>query len=92
MKRLSEDETSQPNESTSDSEESIHHLKVVSAIEEKNKNYTATIKINRVKKEFIIDTGSSITIMPPDKRIIKSTEIQKITYRYKDVNKNEVKF
>ena len=30
--------------------------------------------------------------MPPDERITKSTEIQKITNRYPDVNKNEVKF
>ena len=30
--------------------------------------------------------------MPPDERIIKSTEIQKITNRYQDVNKNEKKF
>ena len=30
--------------------------------------------------------------MPPDKRIMKHTEIQKITNRYQDVNKNEVKF
>ena len=30
--------------------------------------------------------------MPPDERITKSTEIQKITSRYQDVNKNEVKF
>ena len=29
--------------------------------------------------------------MPPDERIIKNTEIQKIN-RYQDVNKNEVKF
>ena len=30
--------------------------------------------------------------MPPDERIMKQTEIQKITNRYQDVNKNEVKF
>ena len=30
--------------------------------------------------------------MPPDERIMKHTEIQKITNRYQDVNKNEVKF
>ena len=30
--------------------------------------------------------------MPPDKRIMKPTEIQKVTNRYQDVNKNEVKF
>ena len=92
VKRLTEDETQQPNESTSESEESIHHIREVRTIEEKNKHYTATIRINGVKKEFIIDTGSPITIMPPDERIMKQTEIQKITNRYQDVNKNEVKF
>ena len=30
--------------------------------------------------------------MPPDKRIMKPTEIQKVTNRYQDVNKNEVNF
>ena len=40
-------------------------------------------------KEIIVDTGSP---MPPDERITKSTEIQKITNRYQDVNKNEVQF
>ena len=45
-----------------------------------------------MKKEFDIDTGSPITIMPPDKRIMKHTEIQKTRNRYQDVNKNEEKF
>ena len=44
-----------------------------------NKHFTATVQINRIKKEFIIDTGSPISIMPPDERIMKATEIQKIT-------------
>ena len=93
VKRLTEDETQQLNESTSsESEESIHHIKEIKAIEEKNKHYTATIKINGMKKEFVIDTGSPITIMPPDERIMKHAEIQKIINRYQDVNKNEVKF
>ena len=30
--------------------------------------------------------------MPPDEKILKSAQIQKITNRYQDVNKNEVKF
>ena len=42
--------------------------------------------------EFIIDTGSPLSIMPPDKRIMKPTELQKASNRYQDVNKNEVKF
>ena len=56
------------------------------------KHYIATVKINGIAKEFTIDSGSPISIMPPDKRIMKPTEIQKVTNRYKDVNKNEVKF
>ena len=50
------------------------------------------MKINGIAKEFIIDTGSPISIMPPDKRIMKPTEIQKVVNRYQDVNKNEVNF
>ena len=45
-----------------------------------------------MRKEFIIDTGSALTIMPMDKRIEKPTEIEKVTNRYQDVNKTEVKF
>ena len=92
MKRLTENETQQLNEATSESKKGIHHIKKIRTIEQKDKHYTATIKINGVKKEFIIDTGSPITIMPPDERITHCTETQKITNRYQDVNKNEVKF
>ena len=45
-----------------------------------------------VKKEFIIDTGSPITVLRPDERILQSTGVQKRTNRYHDANKNEVKF
>ena len=46
---------------------------------------------------MIIDNGSPVTIMPLDEQILKKTrrpldEIQKITNRYQDVNKREVKF
>ena len=82
----------EPNESSCESEESIHHIREIKKIEETNKHYTANVKINGVIKEFIIDTGSPISIMPPDKRIMKTTELQKVSNRYQDVNKNEVKF
>ena len=82
----------EPNESSCESEEDIQHIKEIKKIEETNKHYTATVKINGIAKEFIIDTGSPISIMPPDKRTMKPTEIQKVTNRYQDVNKNEVKF
>ena len=92
VKRLTEDEMNEPNESSCESEESIHHIKEIKKIEETNKHYTANVKINGVIKEFIIDTGSPISIMPPDKRIMKTTELQKVSNRYQDVNTNEVKF
>ena len=50
------------------------------------------MKINGVQKEFISDTGLAVTIMHFDERIVDQTEIKKITNRYQDVNKNEVKF
>ena len=92
MKRLTEDEMNEPNESSCESEEDIQLIKEIKKTEETNKHYTATVKINGIPKEFIIDTGSPISIMPPDKPIMKPTEIQKVTNRYQDVNKNEVKF
>ena len=59
---------------------------------EKNKYLTTTVKINGSEKEFRLDTGSPISIMPADKTIMKDTEIRKVRHRYQDVNKNEVKF
>ena len=50
------------------------------------------MKINGTEKEFVIDTGSPISIMPADNTIMKESEIQKVRHRYQDVNKNEVKF
>ena len=38
-------------------------------IEEKSNSFIAIVRINVVKKEFIIDTGSPINIMPLDERI-----------------------
>ena len=77
VKRLTEDEMNERNESSCESEESIHHIKEIKKIEETNKHYTANVKINGVMKKLIIDTGSPISIMPPDKRIMKPTEHRK---------------
>ena len=42
-----------------------------------------------MKKEFIFDTRSPITMMPPDERILESTGIQKIAIRYQDNSETE---
>ena len=48
--------------------------------------------MNGIEKEFIVDTGSPISILPADENKMKQTEILKVKHRYQDVNKNEVKF
>ena len=70
--------------------ESIHHIEERKNTEEKQKHYKAKIKISGIQKEILIDTGSPVTIMPFDKRIVNQTEKQKITSRYQDFSKNAV--
>ena len=81
------EKTNQKNDDRSESNKSIHQIQEIKKIEGKNKHYTATVKINGKKKEFIIDTGSPITIMPPVEEFLKSTGLQKFTNKYHDVKK-----
>ena len=92
VRKLTEEEETEPNEPMSESDEDIYHIEAIKNIVEQQKHYTAKIKINGTPKDFIIDTGSPVTIMPLDEQIMKKDETQKITNRYQDVNKNEVKF
>ena len=92
MKRLTEEKLNKPDESSCESNASIHHIKEIEKIEDTNKHHIVTVKINAIKKEIIIHTGSPLTTMPIDKRIMKPSEIQKITNRYQNVHKIEVKF
>ena len=83
---------SEPNESSCESDQSIHHIKENEKNEETNKHYTATVKINGVKKKIKTDIGSTLTIMPMDKRIVKRNDIQQVTNPYQVVIKNEINF
>ena len=87
VKRLTEEETSEPDEPTSNSDESIHHIREIKKINEMSNHFTAVVQTNGIKKQFIIDTGSPFSKMPPDEKIMKSTEMQKTTNRYQDVKK-----
>ena len=91
MKKLTEEETDDRDKTSSEKEESIHHIKEIKKIEEK-KHCTATVKKNGKKKELIIDTGSPITILALDEKILESTGIQKFTNESEDLNKNGMKF
>ena len=75
-----------------ESESSIYRIERVNRIIDRNKNLTTTVKINGTEKEFIIETGSPISIMPADNRRMKESEIQKVRHRYQDVNKKGMKF
>ena len=79
-------------EESDESETSIHRIERVKRIIDRNKYLTTIVKINGTEKEFVIDTGSPMSIMPADNTIIKESKIQKVRHRYQDVNKNEVKF
>ena len=75
-----------------ESETSIYRIEEINRITDRNKYLTAKVKVNGIEKEFIVDTGSPISIMPADEQILKKFEMQKIKHRYQDVSKNEVKF
>ena len=49
------------------------------------------MNVNGMEKDFIVDTGSPISIKPADENILKKTELQKTKHRYQDINRNEVK-
>ena len=51
-----------------------------------------TINFDRIKKKFIVDTGSPVTILPTGKKIKKDENMLRIKRKYQDVNKNEVTF
>ena len=92
LRNVTEDESEAIGGESDESETSIHRIEKINRITDKNKYLTAVVKINGIEKEFIVDTGSPISIMPEDEKIKKQTEIQKVKQRYQDVNKNEVKF
>ena len=92
MRKGTENENTAIGEETDESETSIYRIERINIIVGKNKYLTTTVRINGTEEEFIVETGSPISIMPADKEMMKETEVQKIKHRYQDVNKNEVKF
>ena len=79
-------------EVTDETESSFYRIERINRIVDRNKYLTTTVKINGMEKEFIIDTGSPISIMSIDTKLLKETEIRKMKYQHQDVNNNEVKF
>ena len=61
----------------SESDENIDHLEEIKTIEDRRKQYTALVLKNGMNKEFVTDTGSPVTIKPPDERSMEKIEIKK---------------
>ena len=91
MKMLTEEETEERDEISSESLESIHHIRWKNNRRKEQLKH-CNDKNERDKKEFIIATISQITRMSLDGKILNTTEILIILNRYQDVNENEVKF
>ena len=53
-----QEEFAERDETSCELDESIHPMEEIRTIEEKNEQYTTTVKINGIKKEIKIDTGS----------------------------------
>ena len=76
-------------EGSNKSESSIKRIGRVNRIIDSNDYLTTTVKNNGTELDFIKDTGSPISILPADNKIMKETDIQKVKHRYQDENKNE---
>ena len=80
MRNVTEEETTMIGNESDQSESSIYRIEKINRITHKNKYLTTSVKINGTGKEFIIDTGSPISIMPADDNILKKTETQKMKH------------
>ena len=94
MKTLTEEETKEPNASFSESDEIMHHIEEIKNIKENRTITQRNGKKNEIQKEFRIDTGSPVTIMPFDepKFNSKPNRNTKKRNRYHYDNKKVVKF
>ena len=75
-------------DSNTESWPEIDHIQSVNSINRID-FYKAILLVQGQPIDFIIDTGSPVTIIPP---IIKTAEIHKTTKSFVDVNKNPIKF
>ena len=85
VRKLTEEELKDPNESMSESDESIRQIEEFKNVEEKQNLCTTIIEVNAVQYELIIDRGALVTIMPLDERIVAQfgkTEDNKPVPRY----------
>ena len=87
-----EEETDE-SEQESDNYPEIQFITAVHAIHPHNGFYKTKLTINGKQIEFIIDSGSPITLIHNSlTKDMKTGEIKKLDNKYVDVNKNEIEF
>ena len=65
VRNVTEDESEVIGGESGESETSINRIERINRITDRNK-YLTTVKVNGIENEFIVDTGSPISIMPAD--------------------------
>ena len=91
IQNVTENENTAIGKETGETESSSYRIEKINKVVDKNKYLTTTVRINGKEKEFVLDTGSPISIMPAGNEILKKSDIQKTKHHYQDVSKNEVK-
>ena len=76
----------------SDTNKSNNIINQIKDIVDPKCHITMTIATDGLEKEFIVDSGSPVKILPPDTEIMKNPKFSPITQKNQDVNENEVKF
>ena len=77
---------------TEDVHKPIQLVKAMKQVQEKEDYIRKRIEINRDGTDFIFLTGSPITILPKVQGKHNLLPLTKLTSKYRNVNKNEVKF
>ena len=93
QKRQEIKEITEPQETEeNDTDKSINLITEIKHLTDRRNHITMTIKNDGTEKKIIIDTGSPVTIIPPEKEIMKNRKILPVTKKYQDLNRNEVIF
>ena len=82
VRKVTEDESEAIPGESDESETSIHRIKRINRITDRNKYLTTIVKVNRIENKFRVETRSPNSIMPVDEKITKQTEIQRVKHRY----------
>ena len=59
---------------------------------DRKNHITMTVKIDRTEKDFIVETGLPVKIIPPDKKLAEDKKNLIITIKYHEVKRKKVNF